>query len=234
MTVRVGSRTLALRWCPPGSFTMGSPTSEEGRDNDETQHRVTLTKGFWMGETEVTQGLWKEVMGNNPSSFKLGDDYPVEQVSWNDCQKFVEKLNEKAPSDWRFALPTEAQWEYACRAGTTGAYGGTGRLDDMGWYISNSGDKTHPVGKKRANAWGLYDMHGNLWEYCADWHGAYPGGSVTDPSGPASDSGRVNRGGAWNELATYCRSALRGDPIDPDGCGDLLGVRVALVPEVAE
>ena len=126
-TVRVGSQEIALRWCPPGSFQMGSPSSEKGRDNDETQHRVTLTKGFYMGETEVTQGLWQEVMGANPSYNEVGDNYPVEKVSWNNCQDFLRKLNAKAPAGWRFALPTEAQWEYACRAGTTGAYDGRDR-----------------------------------------------------------------------------------------------------------
>ena len=150
--VTVNGVEFAFRWCPAGTFTMGAPTSEEGLYN-ETQHEVTLTKGFWMLETEVTQKQWKAVMGTNPSFFK-GDDLPVESVSWNDCQEFCEKTG--------LQLPTEAQWEYACRAGTTDAY--AGNLDEMAWYYSNSGNKTHPVGTKKPNAWGLYDMHGNVWE----------------------------------------------------------------------
>ncbi len=191
---------------------MGSPASEKGRYHDETQHRVTLTRGFWMGETEVTQGLWKEIMGSNPSYFKSGDTYPVESVSWDDCQKFIEKLNARSdvkPTGLRFALPTEAQWEYACRAGTTGDYGGTGRLDDMGWYDGNSGNQTHPVGQKEPNAWNLRDMHGNVREWCQDWYGNYPTGAVTDPTGPASGVLRVLRGGSYWRYARSCRSAYR-------------------------
>ena len=210
--VRVGSQKIALRWCPPGTFTMGSPASEKGRYYDETQHRVTLTRGFWMGETEVTQGLWKEVMRSNPSYNKSGDDYPVEQVSWNDCQEFIEKLNARSdvkPTGLRFGLPTEAQWEHACRAGTTGTYGGTGRLDDMGWYDGNSGGKTHPVGQKEPNAWNLRDMHGNVYEWCADWYGNYPTAVVTDHTGPASGDSRVLRGGGYWRTPQDCRSARR-------------------------
>ena len=237
---KVGSVSVPLRWCPPGSFTMGSPSSEEGRYDDETQHRVTLTKGFWMGETEVTQGLWKEVMGTTVrqqrdkengffSLFGDGDVYPMYYISWDECQEFVSALNSRyAQSGLRWTLPTEAQWEYACRAGTTGAYGGIWSLDDMGWD-SNSGG-THPVGKKLANTWGLYDMHGNVCEWCADWYDDYPSGSVTDPSGPADGSRRVNRGGSFNyDRRGNCRSASRFG----DGPGSRLfycGFRVALVP----
>ena len=184
-----------------------------------------------MGETEVTQGLWKKVMGgNNPSYFQSGDEYPVESVSWNECQDFLKKLNSKAPVagfEWR--LPTEAQWEYACRAGSSGAFAGTGRLDDMGWYDGNSGSRTHPVARKKANAWGLYDMHGNVWEWCADWYGPYPSGTVTDPAGPSSGSYPVYRGGSWFSHARRCRSALRSSR-DPGRRGNFLGFRVALVP----
>ena len=211
-TMKVGSVEVALRWCPPGSFTMGSPSSEKDSDSDETQHRVTLTQGFWMGETEVTQALWQEVTGRNPSSNGKGGGYPVENVSWNDCQEFLKTLNARPDvkaAGLRFALPTEAQWEYACRAGTTGAYAGTGRLDDMGWYSSNSGDTTHPVGQKKPNAWGLHDMLGNVYEWCADWYGAYPSGAATDQTGAASGDYRVLRGGSvWNS-PRYCRSASR-------------------------
>ena len=211
--VTVNGVEFAFRWCPAGTFTMGAPTSEEGLYN-ETQHEVTLTKGFWMLETEVTQKQWKAVMGTNPSFFK-GDDLPVESVSWNDCQEFCEKTG--------LQLPTEAQWEYACRAGTTDAY--AGNLDEMAWYYSNSGNKTHPVGTKKPNAWGLYDMHGNVWEWCQDWYGDYPSGSVTDPTGPSSGYSRVVRGGSWDNDARICRSALR-DGVVPGDRGNYLGFRV--------
>ncbi len=188
-TYTVNGVEFAFRWCPAGTFMMGSPTSEEGRYDDEKQHRVTLTKGFWMMEMEVTQKQWKAVMENNPSNFK-GDDLPVECVSWNDCQEFCRKCSALGLP---VLLPTEAQWEYACRAGSTDAY--AGNLDDMAWYYKNSGSKTHPVGTKNPNAWGLYDMHGNVWEWCQDWKGDYPKGSVTDPTGPANGSLRVSRSG---------------------------------------
>ena len=216
-TYNVNGVEFAFRWCPAGTFTMGSPTSELGRYSNETQHRVTLTKGFWMMETQVTQKQWKAVMGSNLSNFK-GDDLPVEKVSWNDCQEFCKKCTQLGLP---VQLPTEAQWEYACRAGTTGAY--AGNLADMAWYSSNSG--THPVGTKKPNAWGLYDMHGNVWEWCADWYGDYPSGSVTDPTGPSSGSNRVLRGGCWIIYAPFCRSAYRGN-LDPGNRGDGLGFRV--------
>ena len=239
--VCVGSQEIALRWCPATTsedwkrisggkdfFMMGSPSSEEGRDNDETQHRVTLTKGFWMGETEVTQGLWKYVMGSNPSYFKSGDDYPVEQVSWYDCQEFLKKLNARSPqSGLRWDLPTEAQWEYACRAGTTGMYGGSGHLDDMGWYDGNSGNKPRPVKQKRPNDWGLYDMHGNVWEWCQDRHGNYPSDAVTDPTSAASGDCILRGGSCWF-ASRICRSANRYGH-DPSPCGWDDGFRVALV-----
>ncbi len=157
-TVTVNGVEFAFRWCPAGTFMMGSPKDEKDRSSDETQHEVTLTKGFWMLETEVTQKQWKAITGDNPSNFK-GDDLPVEEVSWNDCQEFCRKCSALGLP---VQLPTESQWEYACRAGTTDAY--AGNLDEMAWYYSNSGNKTHPVGTKKPNAWGLYDMHGNVWE----------------------------------------------------------------------
>ncbi len=189
---------------------MGSPESEEGHDDRETQHCVTLTEGFWLGKYEVTQAQWKSVMGSNPSHF-TGDNLPVENVSWNDCQEFIRKVNAEAERQFggEARLPTEAEWEYACRAGSTGAFAGTGDLGSMGWYDGNSGSKTHPVGQKRPNAWGFYDMHGNVWEWCSDRAGAYPGGSVTDPAGAASGGSRVLRGGGWDNFARDCRSASR-------------------------
>ncbi|MBZ0263184.1 SUMF1/EgtB/PvdO family nonheme iron enzyme [bacterium] len=198
---------------PTGSFMMGSPSNEKDRDNDETQHRVTISKSFQMMTTEVTQSMWVSVMGSNPSYFK-GDNLPVERVSWTDCQEFIKKLNQRDPGKG-YRLPTEAEWEYACRAGTTTRFN-TGDSDSdlalTGWYSGNSGSKTHPVGQKEPNAWGLYDMHGNVWEWCSDWKGDYPSGSVTDPtgpSGPSSGTYRVLRGGSWWLFGGICRSADR-------------------------
>ena len=202
-----GGAKMKFVWCPPGSFTMGSPRDEDEREDDETQHRVTLTKGFWLGQYEVTQVQWQAVMGGNPSSFRGDDDRPVERVSWEDCQKFVEKCN-AVVKNVRFVLPTEAQWEYACRAGSTGPFAGTGNLAEMGWCSYNGGEKTHPVGQKKPNAWNLYDMHGNVCEWCADWYGTYEGDS-TDPTGPASGESRVLRGGGWDNGTRDCRSASR-------------------------
>lgn len=183
---------------------------------------MTLTKGFWLGKYPVTQNQWQSVMGRNPSYFKQSmlskifpgaktreieyELRPVELVSWNDCQEFIRKVN--ASLSCGACLPTEAEWEYACRAGTSGLYAGAG-LDSMGWYSDNSGMKTHSVGRKSPNAWGFYDMHGNVWEWCDDWYGGYPSGSVTDPVGPASGIHRVLRGGCWSNLARFCRSANR-------------------------
>ena len=164
----------------PGTFMMGSPSSEPKRDSDEQQHKVTLTKGVYIGVTEITQSQWKAIMGNNPSYFK-GDNLPVEQVSWNDCQEFIRKLNLQEGGN-KYRLPTEAEWEYTCRAGTTTRFcfgDSESRLGDYAWYSSNSSSKTHPVSRKKPNVWGLYDMHGNVWEWCED-SCEYSGGVVTD------------------------------------------------------
>ena len=202
---------------------MGSPEVETGHNEDETQHRVTISAGFWLAKTETTQAQWRAVMSNNPSHFK-GDDLPVESVSWNDITGFIEKANLSGSNGGRFVLPTEAQWEYACRAGSSDAYAGD--LDQMAWYKGNSGAKTHPVAGKKANAWGLHDMLGNAWEWCADWYGPYPTGAVTDPAGAASGSRRVIRGGSWYYDASLCRVAARyyGDPFLS---GDDIGFRIA-------
>ena len=221
----------------PGTFTMGSPANEPGRVNDEgPQTRVTLTRAFWLGQTEVTQAQWEALMGSNPSTFK-GASRPVEQVSWNDAMAFCRKLTEREraagrlPKGYAYTLPTEAQWEYACRAGTTGLYAGDGNLDDMGWYEGNSGNTTHPVGQKQPNTWGLYDMHGNVWEWCLDWYGNYPGGRVTDYAGPSTGTRRVFRGGGWGRGAAFCRSAFRFKGV-PSFRFFILGLRVALAPQV--
>ena len=216
---------LTLVPITPGEFTMGD-------SSDGPPHRVTISRPFFLGATEVTQAQWMAVMGSNPSNFK-GDTLPVENVSWDDVMAFCEKLTEREraagrlPAGWEFTLPTEAQWEYACRAGTTGDYAGD--LDAMGWYDKNSGGTTHAVGTKQANAWGLSDMHGNVWEWCVDWYDSYPGGSVTDPLGAPSGSYRVRRGGSWRRDAGFCRSAFRGSG-SPGLRNFLLGFRPALAP----
>jgi formylglycine-generating enzyme required for sulfatase activity len=222
---------IEMVWCPPGEFLMGSRVDEADRSDDEPPHLVTLTKGFWMAKTETTQGQWERVMRENPSDFS-GEDLPVETVSWVDVQGWLEKMNEKAPlpSGWKWALPTEAQWEYACRAGTKRAFAGD--LDEMAWYDENSGSKTNPVGTKKANAWGLHDMHGNVWEWCSDWYGEYVIGSSSDPTGGATTGvSRVCRGGSWGDVARHCRSAYRGR-LTPDGRSNYLGFRPALVPSI--
>jgi formylglycine-generating enzyme required for sulfatase activity len=199
--MRRNSFGMEFMYIPAGNFMMGS---NEG--GDEKAHRVTLSQPFWMGRTEVTQAQWQAVMGNNPSYFKNCPQCPVETVSWEDAQRFVDKLN--AQNDgFKYRLPTEAEWEYAARSGTTGDY--AGNLDSMAWYSGNSGNKTHEVATKQPNAWGLYDMHGNVWEWCEDWYGDYPSGAVTNPTGAASGSYRVFRGGSWYFDAVNLRSAYR-------------------------
>ena len=226
-------------YIPPGSFMMGSPPDEPERGNDEKQHRVILTNGFYMQSTEVTQGQWKKVMGTNPSYFKkCGVNCPVEQVSWNDVQTFIHELNrQEGRSTYR--MPTEAEWEYAARAGSTTAfangrisetaYGHDSNLNLVGWNYHNANKKTHPVAQKQPNAWGLYDMHGNVWEWCQDWYGDYPAGPVTDPAGPPRSSGRVTRGGCLEDFAGSCSSANR-NWVAPGIRGYGLGFRLARIP----
>ena len=235
--------SLDMIWINSGTFTMGSPKNELGRWRDETQHEVTLTKAYWLGKYEVTQAQYEAVMGKNPSGFK-GADLPVEMVNWYDAMDFCAKLtaSEKAvgrlPEGYEYTLPTEAQWEYACRAGTTTALNSGKNLsdkyecpemDEVGWYGNNSDDTTHPVGQKQPNAWGLYDMHGNVWEYCLDWYGTYPTSAVTDPTGADTSYYRVSRGGSWSYDAWNCRSAYRGS-YAPGYSGRSLGFRLALAP----
>jgi len=205
--ITISDLNLELVPIPAGRFAMGSTN---GGSDERPVTQVEITRAFWLGKTEVTQAQWEAVMGSNPSRFK-GADRPVEQVSYDDALEFCRKLTEREraagrlPSGYEYTLPTEAQWEYACRAGTSGDY--AGGLDSMGWYEDNSG---HPVAQKQANAWGLYDMHGNVWEWCLDWYaGSLPGGTVRDPSGPSSGSDRVLRGGSWFDSASFCRSARR-------------------------
>lgn len=206
---------LELVWVEPGTFTMGSDLDEPLRNKAEgPRMRVTLSKGFWLGKTEVTQAQYETVAGTNPSTFKaVGPNAPVEQVSWIDATEFCRKLTEREraagrlPEGYAYTLPTEAQWEYASRAGTTGSY--PGEPDAMAWHDRNSGGTTHPVGLKRPNAWGFYDMAGNVLEWCYDWYGDYAGGEVTDPTGPRRGSYRMARGGSWRADLRVGRSAAR-------------------------
>ena len=182
---------------------------------DEDQHQVKLTEGFWMLETEVTQTMWKHIMGNEPSHFK-GPQNPVEQVSWSKCEEFCQKLSAKVGGI--VSLPTEAQWEYACRAGSKKAY--AGNLAAMAWYGEDKyHGSTHQVGLKQPNAWGLYDMHGNVWEWCRDWYAGYRTTNQPNPNGPNNGKYRVNRGGSWASEPGACRSASRDSNIPEDESG---------------
>ena len=218
-----------FRYCAPGKFMMGSPATEAGRDDDEgPQHEVTLTQGFWLGEAPVTQRQWAAVTGSNPSNFK-GDDLPVEQVRCHDCEAWMAQASAGA-GGLGLRFPTEAEWEFACRAGTTGAtYRGgndAATLDAIAWTKENSGGKTHAVKQKAPNPWGLYDMLGNVWEWCADNSmRAYGASAVVDPSGGAGDR-RVNRGGSWYDIARFARAASR-TLNAPSGQFTNLGFRLA-------
>ena len=256
--------TTNMVWIPPGTFVMGSPTSEAGRFSDETQHTVTLTQGFYMGKYAVTQGEYLALMGSNPSYFTTRDyngnpippdlNRPVEQVSWDDATNYCAHLTQqeqaagRLPAGWVYRLPTESEREYACRAGTTTAFhygnalhGGMANFYDYYEYDASIGDiyfsnpavpwlaRTTAVGSYQPNAWGLYDMHGNVWGWCRNWYGSYPTGSVTDPQGPSSGSYRVFRGGGWDYGGRCCRSAYR-SYYYPSGRSDSIGFRVVLAP----
>lgn len=202
--------SIAMVWCPPGSFLMGSPDSEQGRRADETQHRVTVTKGFWIGKCEVTQAQWQAIMGGTPSPVQ-GDALPVDRVSWEDCQEFIQRLNAKGGGG--FYLPTEAEWEYACRAGSESAFcfgQEPSSLRNFAWFKENAENVLHEVGKQHGNAWNIQDMHGNAWEWCQDWYAPYAGQDTNDYAGPADGESRVRRGGAVSCGANDCRSAARG------------------------
>lgn len=226
--------------CPAGSFKMGSPLDEDARYKNESQHKVTFTKPFQISKYEITQAQYQAIMGVNPSYFKF-ENNPVENVSWEEARSFCDKLNEKykssLPQGYRFDLPTEAQWEYACRAGTetqlnsgknlTTRTGKCLNLDEVSWYYENSDKKPHPVGLKKPNAWGIYDMHGNVWEWVRDWYGNYPSDDVVDPLGPQKSTKRVFRGASWGDYAMYHRSARR-IIIDPIYKFIDLGFRIVL------
>ncbi len=228
---------------PPGTFRMGSPANEINREEWEgPQTAVTISRGFWMCKHEVTQRDYQAVMGNNPSYFTGDLNLPVETVSWFDatnyCGQFTqrERAAGRVPSSCAYRLPTEAEWEYACRGLTSDrafSYGDDldySKLNDYGWYGANSLGMTHPVGQKLPNPWGLYDMHGNVREWCQDWYGTYAGGTVIDPHGPATGSVRVIRGGVWLNDAALCRSAYR-DYNFPSAKNYFVGFRVVLAPE---
>ncbi|RJP18416.1 MAG: hypothetical protein C4527_29220, partial [Candidatus Omnitrophota bacterium] len=225
------AKPLEMVLIPAGTFTMGSPSSEKDRDNDEgPQHQVTISKPFYLGKYEVTQAQWQAVMGTNPAKdYGVGNDYPVYNVSWNDCQEFIKKINGLKQGE--FHLPTEAEWEYSCRAGTTTRfYWGNDlnytEIKDYAWYYGNNNPRgTKEVGKKKPNAWGLYDMSGNVWEWCKDWYGDYENNTHTNPTGPAGGSYRVLRGGHWGDNARSCRSANRYG-FSPGDADYLLGFRL--------
>jgi formylglycine-generating enzyme required for sulfatase activity len=253
--------TTNMVWIPPGTFVMGSPTSEASRSSIETQHTVTLTQGFYMGKYQVTQGEYLALMGSNPSYFTPANGYsqdlnrPVEEVSWYDATDYCVHLTQqeqaagRLPTGWVYRLATESEREYACRAGTTTAFnfgnaihGGMANFWDQFEYDASIGEiyisnpavpylgRTTTVGSYQPNAWGLYDMHGNLWEWCRDWYGTYPSGSVTDPQGPDSGANRVFRGGGWSGYGRVCRSAVR-DSDGPSTGRSSIGLRVVLAPD---
>lgn len=247
---RLGMRLVAI---PSGQFAMGSPADRKEVEPDEILHSVRLSNGFFLGQTEVTQEQYQRVIGTNPSHFKdSGDgsrkDYPVENVSWDDAVDFCRRLSEmseEVSAGRSYRLPTESEWEYACRSGGQGAFAIVEgkRLEDYGWFANNSGHRlldatalwkedqanymerilgnkgsTSRVAQKLPNAWGIYDMHGNVWEWCSDWYGDYPADTVVDPKGPQSGTARVARGGGWHNPSNFCRSAFRfrDDPAERD------------------
>ena len=242
-TVTANGVTFKLKLVQAGTFMMGATSEQTGAyDDEKPAHQVTITKDYYLGETEVTQALWYAVMGQKPTSDGdkwnvdegLGDNYPAYFISWNDCQKFIAKLNELTGLTFRF--PTEAEWEYAARGGhkkyTQTLYSGSNTIEDVAWYLANSSLKTHIVSSKAANALGLYDMSGNLKEWCNDWYGSsyYSSSPQTDPTGPSSGSYRVLRGGNWDDLATTCRVAYRDNNSVTFGSG-IFGMRLALTAE---
>ncbi|KKK80247.1 hypothetical protein LCGC14_2825390, partial [marine sediment metagenome] len=204
-----GGVKMEMVLIPAGSFLMGDAFL---MDVAKPVHKVRITKPFYLGKYEVTQEQWEAVMGSNPSRSK-GAKNPVEMVSWDDCQQFLVKLNAKSGRQGgKFVLPTEAQWEYACRAGSAGKFcfgDDEKQLGEYAWYGDNSDGKTHAVGGKKPNTFGLHDMHGNVWEWCQDWYGAYGAEAVDEPSGPTTGSGHVGRGGGWSNPAMVCQSAFR-------------------------
>lgn len=261
MVKQIRGVEYAFRWCPPGNFLMGSAEAESGtveRFGERARrfhlpHRVTLTRGFWILETEVTQEMWESLMETDLAGqcrkmyqsegwIWMGEEnlwmeargsrFPMYHVTWDESRRFCEALSrELSDSGMKAALPTEAQWEYACRAGTEGEFSDS--LELLGWFERNSERKPSFAGLKKPNAWGILDMHGNVTEWCADWHGKYPNVSVSDPQGPQTGIARVHRGGAWGYSSNSCRTTYRG--CSSPGYRDFsIGFRVALNPAVSE
>ena len=233
----VGEQRQVMRWIAPGQFWMGSPEGEQERVSSELLHQVILTRGYWLADTTCTQALWQEVMGDNPSRFSDDPQCPVEQVSWEDCQTFLEKLNQRLDFTLMLRLPTEAEWEYACRAGTQTpfSFGETlspeqanydGRYPYASGRTGVNRERTLPALEFAANSWGLFQMHGNVWEWCADWYGDYPKETAIDPCGPSEGTGRVLRGGGWLHLGRSLRSAFR-LASSPGIRSDRIGLRLA-------
>ena len=219
MGLTVAGVSQRFRWIAPGRFLMGSPADEPERGNSEAQHEVTLSRGFWLADTACTQALWQAVTSANPSGFKDDLRNPVETVSWNAVQAFLAELNRHVPG-LQARLPSEAEWEFACRAGTTTAFSFGDNItpeqvnyDGHNPYAGGTKglfrQKTVPVGSLPANPWGLYEMHGNVWEWCADWYGDYPTTPQVDPTGPQAGDARVLRGGSWNDFGRDARCAYR-------------------------
>ena len=227
-----GSGSIEMIFVEGGTFTMGC-TSEQGSDcydSEKPAHKVTLNS-FSIGKYEVTQKQWQDVMGSNPSYFGNCDNCPVEMVSWNDVQDFIQRINAKTGSNYR--LPTEAEWEYAARGGKQSRgykYSGSDDINAVAWYTDNSSSKTHAVGQKQANELGIYDMSGNIWEWCSDWYGNYPSYPQNNPTGSESGSYRVSRGGSWFILAQYCRASYRFSDYSPDDRDSNMGFRLVVVP----
>ena len=227
LTFTVDGVSSTMVYVPGGTFTMGA-TSEQGSDAWEYEiptHNVTLNS-YYIGQTEVTQALWKAVMGSTPSYYQ-GDQLPVESVSWYDCQEFIMRLNSKTGKQFR--LPTEAEWEYAARGGQSGGtkYAGSNDINSIAWYDKNATNEPHNVATKSPNSLGIYDMSGNVWEWCLDWYGGYSSSSVTNPKGPYSGDDRMLRGGSWSCFASVCRVSYRLCNAPSDSSGDL-GFRLAL------
>lgn len=232
ITFTVGDVTFTMTFVNGGTFTMGAPDSDtEAYSNEKPTHQVTLSN-YYIGETEVTQELWQAIMGSNPSEFS-GATLPVENVSWNDCQEFITKLNEYFSEQFstrRFRLPTEAEWEYAARGGEKSQgylYSGSNNIGEVAWYSDNGEGTTHPVKQKQANELGIYDMSGNVWEWCQDINGVYSNTAETDPQGPTEGEYHSYRGGCYEAPAKHCRNTRRAGK-SPDGFGFYLGFRLAL------